>query len=168
MTLKERLSYLRFYRFGRLKTDVAFLCEKAEADKPLPSLIKKAISAALAHEGVKTKCYVSVQLCDPAYIKELNATYRQKDSETDVLSFPLYEREELPQKGEAELGDIVISCARAKAQAQELGHSYHREVAFLAIHSTLHLLGYDHEISEEDDKDMCRRQRDIVSFLSIK
>ncbi|MBO5789980.1 MAG: rRNA maturation RNase YbeY [Clostridia bacterium] len=168
MSLKEKLSYLRFYRFGRLKMDIACLCEQAQADKQLSSLIKKAISATLAYEGVKSKCYVSVQLCDPSYIKELNATYRQKDSETDVLSFPLYEKEDLPQKGMAELGDIVISCARAEAQAKELGHSYHREVAFLAIHSTLHLLGYDHEKSQEDDEDMCRRQKDVISRLFIK
>lgn len=168
MTLKERLLYFRFRFLGFLKADIACLCEKATQDKHLPSLIRRAVSATLAYEGVRSRCYVSVQLCDPAYIRELNDRFRQKDTETDVLSFPLYEREELPQKGTAELGDIVISCARAEAQARELGHSYRREVAFLSIHSTLHLLGYDHERSKQDEEDMCRRQRDVIGRLSIK
>ena len=167
MTFKQKLSFFRFRKLGGLKMDIALLCEKARADKRIVGVLKDAVSAALAYEGIQSKCYVSVQLCDPAYIKELNASFRQKDSETDVLSFPLYEKDELPQKGTAELGDIVISCDRAEKQAQELGHSYHREVAFLAIHSTLHLLGYDHELSEQDDEDMCARQKEIVSYLSI-
>ena len=69
--------------------------------------------------------------------------------------------------GTITLGDIVISLERAAEQASELGHSLEREVAFLVIHSTLHLLGYDHERSPEDDEAQCTAQRDIVEMLEI-
>ena len=68
----------------------------------------------------------------------------------------------------AELGDIVISLERAKAQAKEFGHSFEREVAFLCVHSVLHLLGYDHEISEEDDLIMRTKQRNVMSILGLE
>ena len=64
------------------------------------------------------------------------------------------------------IGDIVISLERAREQAKEVGNTYHQEVAFLAIHSTLHLMGYDHELSPEEEEDMCARQRDIVAILN--
>ena len=95
------------------------------------------------------------------------------DKPTDVLSFPL-----LDYEGESEepffdelchnLGDIVISLERAMAQANEFGHSFEREVAFLTAHSMLHLLGYDHEKSEEDDKDMRLRQNEIMEMLGLE
>ena len=89
---------------------------------------------------------------------------------TDVLSFPMYDGGDF-DLGEcisgAVLGDIVISIERAKEQAKELGNSFLYEVAFLVIHSTLHLLGYDHERSSEDDELQCRLQREIISGLEI-
>lgn len=133
------------------------------------SVVREAIRATLAYEGFRRNTEVSVTFCDNEYIRALNAEFRGKDSATDVLSFPIYE------KGEAEatpdepvtLGDIVLSFERTETQAKELGHSFLRELAFLTVHSTLHLLGYDHELSREDDEDMCRRQREIVSTLEI-
>ncbi len=144
------------------------------------ALIKKAINAALDYEAFDAPAEVSVTFVDNETIRELNRDYRGKDSATDVLSFPLCEEEddfvmppmsdgdgEADEDGEAPvaLGDIVISVERAKAQAEEYGHSFERELAFLAVHSTLHLLGYDHERSEEEDKEQRRRQEEIL--LSI-
>ena len=140
-------------------------------DLPLPAGVEEklrlAIEAALRYEEFYTPTEISVTLCDGPYIRELNAQYRQKDSETDVLSFPIFDQdEEDPLEGEiVPLGDIVLNIDRAAQQAAELGHSAMREMAFLAIHSTLHLLGYDHERSSEDDEDMCRRQREIIAAI---
>ena len=150
-----------------LKVDFACMCQEAERDKNIYALIKSAILSTLAYEGVFRRAYVSVQICTPEHIRELNAEFRQKDAETDVLSFPLWEVDEMPRKGLLELGDIVISYQRACEQSSEIGHSVHREIAFLAIHSTLHLLGYDHERSPEEDEDMCKRQAIIVKSLHL-
>lgn len=129
--------------------------------------VRAAVEAALAYEGVCGACEVSLTLCDGEYIRTLNAQYRGKDASTDVLSFPLFEEDEPTLAGEEllPLGDIVINVDRAAEQARELGHSTLREIAFLSVHSTLHLLGYDHERSEADDEDMCRRQREIISKI---
>ncbi len=136
-------------------------------------LIRRAIAETLFYERILYATEVSVTLCDDAYIRELNREHRGKDTATDVLSFPLYEAEELPAEGDAEgetvpLGDIVISVERAALQAAELSHSTDREISFLCIHSTLHLLGYDHELGEEEEADMCRRQREIIAKLGLE
>jgi probable rRNA maturation factor len=111
---------------------------------------------------------VSVTFTDNEKIHVLNREYRDVDRPTDVLSFPLYEGEELGQAfGPVVLGDIVLSLEKAKAQAEEYGHSFEREVAFLTVHSTLHLLGYDHETSEEDETDMFRRQNAIMDLMGL-
>ena len=144
------------------------------------ALVKRAITAALAYEQFEGAAEVSVTFVDNEAIRELNREYRGKDAPTDVLSFPLYEDEDDFDDGfvlgpdleedEAEdapiaIGDIVISVERAKAQAEEYGHSFDRELAFLAVHSTLHLLGYDHERSEEEDADQRRRQEEILASI---
>lgn len=112
---------------------------------------------------------VSVTLTNNAYIKELNAQYRNKDTATDVLSFALNEGDEPEIQGGAAvnlLGDIIISLERAKEQAQEYGHSMEREVAFLTVHGMLHLLGYDH-IEESDRQEMRREEEFVLSHLEI-
>lgn len=134
------------------------------------SVIRRAVLATLENQKFKYDAEVSVTLCDNAYIRKLNKTYRKKDKPTDVLSFPLYEDGNFDM-GEcisgAVLGDIVISLERAKEQAAELGNSFLREVAFLTVHSTLHLLGYDHERSKEEDELQCKIQKEIVNSLEI-
>ena len=135
-------------------------------------LIRHTILETLDYEGMENDAEVSVTFVDDDGIRELNNKFRGMDKPTDVLSFPL-----LDYEGESEepffdelchnLGDIVISLERAMAQANEFGHSFEREVAFLTAHSMLHLLGYDHELSEEDDADMRRRQNDIMDRLGL-
>ena len=151
--------------------------KKEELTSAARALVKRAITAALAYEGFEDAAEVSVTFVDNEAIRELNRDYRGKDAPTDVLSFPLYEDDEdfddgfvMPEDAEEEdaptaLGDIVISVERAKAQAVEYGHSFERELAFLAVHSTLHLLGYDHERSEEEDREQRRRQEEILASI---
>ena len=141
-----------------------------EADYYLKTVIRRAVLATLEYEKFKYDAEVSVTLCDNAYIRRLNKTYRNKDKHTDVLSFPMYEDGNF-DIGEcisgAVLGDIVISLERAKEQAKEIGHAFLEEVAFLTIHSTLHLLGYDHERSKEDDDLQCKKQKEILKAVEI-
>ena len=136
-------------------------------DHALMLLIRRAVKATLAYEGVMRDAEVSFSCCKNEEIRVLNREYRQKDAATDVLSFPLYEsREEIDaETGILTLGDIVVSYERAAEQAESFGHSPAREVVFLTIHSVLHLLGYDHERSSEEDEIMCQKQKNILDIL---
>ncbi len=130
--------------------------------------VTKAIGATLAYENFAQPAHVSVTFTDNEGIRELNRAYREKDAATDVLSFPQYDfaAGDTPDPDfPCELGDIVLSLERAKEQAAEIGHGYKREIAFLTVHSVLHLLGYDHETSEADEEEMCRRQREIMRTI---
>ncbi len=142
-----------------------------KVDISLRNLIRRAVLATLEYEGFDRDCEVSVTFTDNEGIRVLNREYREKDSATDVLSFPMYDfpAGDTPPEGfPCELGEIVLSLERAESQAEEFGHSFKREVAFLTVHSTLHLLGYDHELSEEDDADMRRRQKEVMEILKIR
>ena len=141
-----------------------------EADYYFKLLIRRAVKAALDYEGIDNDSSVSVTLCNNEYIHGLNKKYRNVDRPTDVLSFPMYERDEIrgfDSSEEIELGDIVISLERAFEQSREIGNTFLEEVVFLTVHSMLHLLGYDHERSGEDDEEQCRRQKEIVSTIEI-
>ncbi len=129
--------------------------------------VKKALRTAIKYENVCFPCEISVTYTDSVNIHRLNKEYRGVDRPTDVLSFPLLDV--LPERSDATvaLGDIVISTEQAKKQAEEYGHSLKREVCFLAVHSVLHLLGYDHETSEEDEKVMFSKQREILEIAGI-
>ncbi|MCL2158134.1 MAG: rRNA maturation RNase YbeY [Oscillospiraceae bacterium] len=131
--------------------------------------IRRAIRAALKFEGVDLRCEVNVELSDDCKIQKLNREYRGKDSSTDVLSFPLTEPgepfETNPENGVAQLGDIIISLETAQKQSERLGQSIEAELMFLAVHATLHLLGHDHETSEEDDLAMREKQKEIIKTL---
>ena len=137
----------------------------------LKRLIRKSVVSALEYEGFQNDCQVSVTLTDNEGIRALNREYRGIDRETDVLSFPLLEFEggEEPPADEPEvmLGDIVLSLEKTEAQAEEFGHSFEREAAFLCVHSMLHLLGYDHVDSEAEDMEMRRRQREILERMGL-
>ena len=111
-------------------------------------LVRRCCSAVLQMEEFIDPAEVSVTFVDNEQIRELNAEYRNKDSATDVLSFPLGENGEYDvnmETGALLLGDIIISVPRAIEQAEMYGHSLRREIGFLTVHSMLHLLGYDHE-----------------------
>ena len=141
-----------------------------EIDYYFKLIVRHAVEKTLEHEKFPYDSEVSVTLCDNAYIRNLNRNYRNKDSHTDVLSFPIYDNGEFDMSeciSGAMLGDIVISIERAKEQAKEIGHAFLREIAFLTVHSTLHLLGYDHERSAEEDELQCKIQSEIVEKIEI-
>ena len=133
-------------------------------------LIKRCCSAALAYENFDKLAEISVSLTDNESIRELNAAYRNKDSATDVLSFPMgedgvYDVNE--ETGASILGDIVISMERAVEQANMYGHSLEREMGFLTVHSMLHLLGYDHEQGGLEARIMREKEEDILNQLGL-
>ena len=132
----------------------------------LKRLLRRAILATLKYEEQQGDFEVSLTFIDNEGIHALNKEYRNIDRPTDVLSFPQIDYE-LGEEAEGMLGDIVLSLERAKEQAEEFGHSFERECAFLCVHSTLHLLGYDHELSEEDDADMRARQSAVMEILGL-
>ena len=138
--------------------------EKERVTYALKMLVRESILAALAYEKVKDNCEVSVTFTDNEGIRAINREYRGKDAPTDVLSFPLFESD---GAGTKMLGDIVLSLEKCRAQAEEFGHSFNRECAFLTVHSTLHLLGYDHETGEDDERDMRERQTAIVTKMGL-
>lgn len=105
--------------------------------------------------------YLSVLLTDNETIKEVNREYRNKDSETDVISFAYLEVEEEFESPYVTLGDIVISLEKVEAQASEYGHSFERELYYVLTHGILHLLGYDH-IEEEDKVEMRKKEEEIL------
>lgn len=111
---------------------------------------------------------VSIVLVDNAAIQSLNRQYRGVDSATDVLSFPMLEGEDVPapEVDAVPIGDIVISLERARQQAEEYGHSFEREVAFLTVHGMCHLLGYDHETDEERAV-MREREESVLTKLGL-
>lgn len=141
----------------------------------LEALIVRAIKATLEEEEVVDEVEVSVSFVDNEEIRKLNKYYRGVDSSTDVLSFPLVEFEEIGEEKEDEkeigeiypIGDIVISLEKAKEQAEEYGHSFEREVAYLTVHSMLHLLGYDHE-TEEERKLMREKEEKVMERLGLR
>ena len=141
-----------------------------EVDYELKLAVRRAIEATLEYEAFQFDAQVSVTFCTNEYIRTLNSKFRGVDKHTDVLSFPMYEDGDFDMSeciSGAVLGDIVISVDRAKEQAEELGNSFVREVCFLAIHSTLHLLGYDHERSEDEEEAQCLAQREIIAEMEI-
>ncbi len=132
------------------------------------SYIVSAINKALAYEEFEDPCEVSVTLINDEDIRKLNNAYRNKDAATDVLSFPLIDGEYTEEDivdGYLPIGDIVISLQHARKQAEALEHSINEEVAFLCVHSTLHLLGYDHETSPEDEEEMFSHQRAVMKLV---
>lgn len=145
--------------------------DKAEITYGLKIRIRHAIESTLAYEDYNNDCQLSVTFTDNEGIRTLNKEYRGIDKATDVLSFPLLDfagGDEPPvDEPMQSLGDIVLSLERADEQAKEYGHSFERETAFLTVHSMLHLLGYDHELGEEEDAEMRRKQNEILDSMGL-
>ena len=139
---------------------------KITVDPKMRGLIQRAINNSLKLEGFERPCEVSVTLTDNENIHVLNKEQRGIDRQTDVLSFPIFD-EEFDDGELCVLGDIVISLEKAKAQAEEYGHSFEREIAFLTVHSMLHLIGYDHEEGKAEESEMFARQDEILTYMGI-
>lgn len=147
--------------------------DKENVTPELRCLVKAAIYAALSYEDFRKSAEISVTFTDNDGIQEINREQRNVDAPTDVLSFPIMSGDDSDadtdrSNGAVMLGDIVLNLERARAQAAEFGHSYTREVAFLTVHSVLHLLGYDHLTSDEADRDMRARQDAVLDMMGIK
>ncbi len=144
--------------------------KSTELPKGLRTLIRRCCEEALLEEQIEDVAEVNLTVVDNEEIHRMNLEYREKDSATDVLSFPMSDGEEFdidPETNRIILGDIVISAEKAAEQAKEYGHSFEREMCFLATHSMLHLLGYDHEKSTEEEKIMFQKQDKILKKLGI-
>jgi probable rRNA maturation factor len=155
-----------------MSLNLDFLDETNELSEKLINQLEELLNFAAEKENVEPGSELSVTFVTNEKIQEINRQYRNKDYATDVISFALEEMGE----GEIEvtggdmprvLGDIIISVKKAEEQAEEYGHSFEREIGFLAVHGLLHLLGYDHEM-EEDEKIMFDRQRAILDEYGLQ
>lgn len=146
-----------------MKSEIEYL--DLEENLEWNELIERVLSECFQTENMQDfKLYISVTLTNPENIKKLNKEYRNIDKETDVLSFPMFEKNEIPSLKKLEyeeaLGDIVISIDRVKQQAVEYGHSFERELSYMLVHGFYHLMGEDH--IKEDDKVIMREKEEYV------
>ena len=147
--------------------------EKIEPNQEYINLINRVVNECFKTEGLdKLKLYISITLTVPEVIQEANKKYRNIDKPTDVLSFPMFERQELEAmlktgyEVEDVLGDLIISIPRVEEQAVEYGHSFERELAYMVVHGFYHLMGYDH-MEENDKKEMRAKEDAVLNKLGI-
>ena len=149
-------------------TQIEFL--DIEEDEEYSKIIEKVVEKCFEEENLlRTHLYLSVILTTPNQIQEMNNTYRKINKATDVLSFPMFEKDEIPNiisEIEEPLGDIVISIEKVKEQAEEYGHSFERELAYMVVHGFYHLMGYDH-IELIDRTEMRAKEEIILNKLNI-
>ncbi len=146
-----------------------------EENSEYENIIKKVLEKCFETEHLEnSKLYVSITLTNPDNIHKINKEYRNVDKATDVLSFPMFTKEEIDQKIEKNdfqhedvLGDIIISIEKVKEQAQEYEHSFEREFAYMIVHGFYHLMGYDH-IREEDKVIMRPKEEKVLNELGIR
>lgn len=140
--------------------------EKEEYEK----IVRKVLEKCFEEEGLNGKnLYVNVVITTPQNTRTINKEHRGIDKETDVLSFPMFEKDEiktLNPENEDVLGDMVISLNQVEKQAEEYGHSFERELSYMVVHSFYHLLGFDH-MEEKDKKEMREKEENILSKLNI-
>lgn len=152
-------------------TDIEYL--NVEPNEMYSNLTEKVINKCLEVEDLLDKnIYVSILYTTPNEIQEYNKEYRNIDRATDVLSFPMFEKDEVQKLKQEKsvatdvLGDIIINLSQVKMQADEYGHSFERELAYMLVHGFYHLMGYDH-IKEEDKKEMREKEEAILNELNI-
>ena len=140
--------------------------ENEEYNKIINTVVKKCFE----EEGlIDSKLIMTITFTTPEQIHKINKEYRQVDRPTDVLSFPMFEKDEIPNiisEIEEPLGDIVISIEKVKEQAEEYGHSFERELAYMVVHGFYHLMGYDH-IELVDRTEMRAKEEIILNKLNI-
>lgn len=137
-------------------------------------IIEQVLETCFVEEKMdKLGLYVSVTLTCPSCIREINKEYRNIDKETDVLSFPMFEKAELDEMVEKQnnvvsdvFGDIIVSIDRVKEQAEEYGHSFERELSYMVVHGFYHLRGYDH-MTDEEKQEMRAKEENILGKLNI-
>ena len=145
-----------------------------EENKKYEETIKKVVEKCYEEENLtKSKLIITITLTTPENIRKINKEYRNIDRATDVLSFPMFEKEELTKKiknqefmHEDVLGDIIISIEKVKDQAKEYGHSFERELSYMVVHGFYHLIGYDH-MTEEEKTEMRKKEDVILNALNI-
>ena len=156
-----------------MKQHAEIVYDEIEENKEFENTINKVINECFKMENMDgLKLYISITLTNPKKIKILNNNYRNIDKETDVLSFPMFEKNEIENfiktnyEMEDCLGDIVISIQRVEEQAKEYGHSFERELSYMCVHGFYHLMGYDH-IKDEDKKIMRAKEDNVLDSLGI-
>ena len=145
-----------------------------EENKKYEETIKKVVEKCYEEENLtKSKMIITITLTTPENIKKINKEYRNIDRATDVLSFPMIEKEEITKKiknqefmHEDILGDIIISIEKVEEQAKEYGHSFERELSYMVVHGFYHLMGYDH-MTEEEKTEMRKKEDVILNALNI-
>lgn len=148
--------------------EIEFL--EIEENKKYIALAEKVIKQCFEEEKLNEKLYTNIILTNPQNIKQINSKYRNIESETDVLSFPMFEKEELENLDsmvtQEVLGDIIISIERVESQAKEYEHSFEREFSYMLVHGFYHLMGYDH-MNENDKMEMRRKEENVLQKLNI-
>lgn len=145
-----------------------------EEKKEYKEVVEKVLTRCFEEEKLEnSKLYITVTLTNPENIRKINKEYRNIDRATDVLSFPMFEKDELDEKIRKNnfnhidvLGDLVISIEKVEEQAKEYGHSFERELSYMLVHGFYHLMGYDH-IKDEDKKMMRAKEEKILDELKI-
>lgn len=164
-----------------MKENCEIIYQNIDANDEYEKVIRKVVNQCFEIEELhKTNLYISITLTNPEEIKKVNRQYRNIDKETDVLSFPMFEKDELEkvkiycenmneeiEEAEDILGDVLISIPRVYEQAEEYGHSFERELAYMVVHGFYHLMGYDH-MQEDDKKEMRQKEETVLDLLDIK
>ncbi len=155
-----------------MKQHAEIVYNKVEENSEYESIINRVIDECFKNEYLDgLKLYVSITLTVPEEIHILNKNFRNIDKPTDVLSFPMFQPDEIEKMikenyQEDILGDMVISIPQVEEQAKEYGHSFERELAYMVVHSFYHLMGYDHMV-EEDKIKMRAKEDEILNKLNI-
>lgn len=153
---------------------VELVYKDVEENKDYEKIINLVVDKCFTVEKLNNlNLYISITLTTPSEIKIINNEFRKIDKETDVLSFPMFEKDELDEMVKSgvneipeTIGDVIISVDRVKEQAEEYGHSFERELAYMVVHGFYHLMGYDH-MEENDKKEMREKEENILEKLNI-